>query len=104
MAQWLVSVTLDGKLSFWKMVPSGEGWECGKLDEIDLKDAVKTFDTSSGVNEIKMHYHQEMMTVATKEGIVFFVDLTPLLRQNRRYGLIADKTINIFLTGYTLHT
>lgn len=66
---------------------SGEGWECGKLGEVDLKEAAKTFDASSGVNEIKLHYHQEMMTVATKEGIIFFVDLTPLLRQNRRYGL-----------------
>lgn len=80
--QHLVATTLDGKVVTWRVsVVDGASFECKKVSEVELKEASKQFDASSGINELKLHAHQEMMSAATKDGPVFFFDLAMLFRQ-----------------------
>lgn len=88
-AQHLVATTLVGKVLTWRVsVVDGESFECQKVSEVKLKEAYKPFDSSSGVYELKLHEHQEMMSAATKDGTVFFFDLAPLFRQAKRSVLL----------------
>lgn len=81
-AQHLVATTLDGKVVTWRVsVVNGVSFECKKVSEMELKEVFKQFDASSGINELKLHAHQEMMSAATKDGPVFFFDLATLFRQ-----------------------
>lgn len=81
-AQYLVAVTLDGKVVTWRVsVVDGVSLECKKVSEMELKEAFKPFDSSSGFHELKLHIHQEMMSAASKDGTVFFFDLALLFRQ-----------------------
>lgn len=84
-AQHLVAATLDGKVAVWRVaVVDEESFECTKVSETELKEAYKPFDASSGVCELKLHEHHDMMSATTRDGTVFFFDLTPLFRHAKR--------------------
>lgn len=82
-AQYLVATTLDGRVGTWRIaiLDSGASVECVKVADVELKEALKAFDVSSGVSELKLHAHHDMLSASTKDGTVFFLDLTPLIRQ-----------------------
>ncbi|KAF1329223.1 hypothetical protein FI667_g6253, partial [Globisporangium splendens] len=90
-AQHLVGMALDGKVVTWRIsvVNSGANFECKKVSEIDLKEVFKQFDSSNGFNELKLHTHQEIMSAATKDGTVFFFDLSSLFRQAKGPNLLG---------------
>ncbi|TMW66194.1 hypothetical protein Poli38472_003959 [Pythium oligandrum] len=86
-AHFLACATVDGHMSTWKVSARGE---CVRVPgAVELKEAYRSFDASSGLSELKFHAHQLVVIAASKDGTVYVLDVFPLLRQNRTMMLTA---------------
>ncbi|RLN14670.1 hypothetical protein BBJ28_00000296 [Nothophytophthora sp. Chile5] len=81
----LVCITLDGRVVTWRVTLNAAtaSCDCLKTSETELKDAFRSFDTASGVHELKFHPQHDLMTAACRDGTVFFLDVAPLLDHNK---------------------
>ncbi|DAZ96282.1 TPA: hypothetical protein N0F65_008315 [Lagenidium giganteum] len=85
----LVGSTLDGKVVAWKVSPIGSGCECVRVNDVELKDYFKAFDTGNSLMELKFHALQEVVSGTSKDGTSFFFDVAPLIRLNKPMPLVG---------------
>ncbi|KAE8895315.1 hypothetical protein PF005_g751 [Phytophthora fragariae] len=81
----LACATLDGHVVTWRVSfnASTSSCDCVKTSEVELRDVFRQYDTVNGIHELKFHPQHDVMTAASRDGTVFFFDVSPLLDSNK---------------------